>query len=297
TTKDKVYLEKNTNGNYYTTGTFITVNHDYQGKAEFLQLVVVTHGPSFTSINAQVQVSDDNFSTIKDSITLELTDDLQFYDIPSLFNTRYVRVKFDFQTENISITPELIYFEIRANLIETASGDAAISLISNNSFDSVSNQNEELPILEQITSAIKDGLEELGLFIQNGVAQVRELIADKITTKEIHTEKLCTGDICINRNQLKELLEKDSDSGTSGGAGSSCQPSEEICDGLDNDCDGLIDEDLSQTTCGVGACQVTVNNCVGGTLQTCTPGIPTEEICDGIDNNCDGQIDESGVCE
>ena len=49
----------------------------------------------------------------------------------------------------------------------------------------------------------------------------------------------------------------------------------ELCDGKDNDCDGPIDEGLGQTTCGVGGCEVTVNNCEGGLPQTCTPGTPS----------------------
>ena len=32
------------------------------------------------------------------------------------------------------------------------------------------------------------------------------------------------------------------------------EPSEEVCDGQDNDCDNQIDENLGQTTCGLGAC-------------------------------------------
>ena len=76
-----------------------------------------------------------------------------------------------------------------------------------------------------------------------------------------------------------------------------CQPAEEICDGVDNDCDDLIDEDLGETTCGIGACEVRVESCINGISQVCSPGIPAEEICDQIDNDCDGQIDEDGVCE
>ncbi|MCH8741335.1 lamin tail domain-containing protein [Patescibacteria group bacterium] len=78
--------------------------------------------------------------------------------------------------------------------------------------------------------------------------------------------------------------------------GSICQPTEEICDGIDNDCDGLIDEDFGTISCGVGACAITVESCVGGVAQICTPGTPTTETCDQIDNDCDGQIDEGDIC-
>jgi hypothetical protein len=73
-------------------------------------------------------------------------------------------------------------------------------------------------------------------------------------------------------------------------------PTDEICDLLDNDCDGSVDEGLGTTTCGVGECEVTVDNCVDGEPQECTPGDPTDEICDGKDNDCDGKVDEGGVC-
>jgi hypothetical protein len=67
----------------------------------------------------------------------------------------------------------------------------------------------------------------------------------------------------------------------------------EVCNGIDDDCNGVID-DLGSTTCGVGACRRTVQNCINGQTQTCTPGQPTAEICDGIDNDCNGVIDDLG---
>jgi len=73
-------------------------------------------------------------------------------------------------------------------------------------------------------------------------------------------------------------------------------PTTEICDGLDNDCNEAVDEDLGTLSCGVGACAVTVEACFEANTGVCTPLAPTAEVCDGIDNNCDGMVDEGGVC-
>jgi hypothetical protein len=51
-----------------------------------------------------------------------------------------------------------------------------------------------------------------------------------------------------------------------------CTPSPEVCDGVDNNCNGQVDE-------GDVCCK------------------PTAEVCDGKDNDCDGQVDEDEVCE
>ncbi len=66
----------------------------------------------------------------------------------------------------------------------------------------------------------------------------------------------------------------------------------EVCDNVDNDCNGTVDDGLGSSTCGVGACQRTVNNCVGGAPQSCVPGAPSTESCDGLDNDCNGVSDE-----
>ena len=72
-------------------------------------------------------------------------------------------------------------------------------------------------------------------------------------------------------------------------------PAAETCNGVDDDCDGSIDEfeDLGETECGQGPCRHTVKNCVDGVAQSCDPfeGADTER-CNGVDDDCDGFTDE-----
>ncbi len=69
-------------------------------------------------------------------------------------------------------------------------------------------------------------------------------------------------------------------------------PSTELCNNLDDDCDGAIDEDLGSATCGVGACRVAVAVCSFGSTQTCTPGFSRPEVCNNVDDDCDGTTDD-----
>jgi hypothetical protein len=70
-------------------------------------------------------------------------------------------------------------------------------------------------------------------------------------------------------------------------------PVDEVCNGLDDDCDGEVDDGFPTATCGVGECARTVETCVGGVPVSCSPGAPSAEVCDGRDNDCNGLVDDA----
>jgi hypothetical protein len=98
-----------------------------------------------------------------------------------------------------------------------------------------------------------------------------------------------------------------------------CTPTDEICDGADNDCDGEIDEGTECDACpggpimpyyrdsdsdGYGDPSVSERMCSGagaigwvdiaGDCNDANPDIYPDaaEVCDGADNDCDGETDE-----
>ena len=92
-----------------------------------------------------------------------------------------------------------------------------------------------------------------------------------------------------------------------------------LCNGLDDDCDGQVDEGCPCTAgqtqpCflgprnfrNVGTCQDGVQTCIvnlkdgkaiSGTWGGCTGGIsPSADLCDNSDNNCNGCVDDQLCC-
>lgn len=79
-------------------------------------------------------------------------------------------------------------------------------------------------------------------------------------------------------------------------ANETCVPQAERCNGIDDDCDGAVDEAFEGlgTPCEIDGCATPGRltcDAAGDGLDCAIEGVP--EACDGLDNDCDGAIDEA----
>ena len=90
-----------------------------------------------------------------------------------------------------------------------------------------------------------------------------------------------------------------------GGTWSDCEggvdPIDELCNGADDNCNGMIDEPFptlgASCVVGDGVCRRMGRNVCNGAMDgvTCSemPGTPSDEQCNGMDDDCDAMVDET----
>ncbi len=79
-------------------------------------------------------------------------------------------------------------------------------------------------------------------------------------------------------------------------------PVPETCDGLNNDCDASVDEEVPTVgdTCGtggMGSCSAGSIQCISGMLECVGGTSGGTETCNAADDDCDGDIDEGDLCD
>ncbi|MBF0106352.1 MAG: FG-GAP repeat protein [Deltaproteobacteria bacterium] len=113
--------------------------------------------------------------------------------------------------------------------------------------------------------------------IDNGIAPIP---ADNTQGLCISNIKVCQGGNFVNET-------------------SNYVPASEICDGMDNDCAGGVDNGLADrpadNTKGLCAGNKLQCNGVAGWQPKTSNYIPTDEICDNKDNNCNNAVDEGSL--
>ncbi len=87
-------------------------------------------------------------------------------------------------------------------------------------------------------------------------------------------------------------------------SGDPSQATDEVCDGKDDNCNGVVDDIGSGVYCHVDAgldanaiasetnrCKIGIASCGSDGTLDCQPLSPMPEVCNGIDDDCDGHVD------
>jgi len=159
-------------------------------------------------------------------------------------------------------------------------------LALNDSTTTASSSTEETSILDRFTLAVKSSLQKLGLFVEEGVAKVKELFAKKVITNQICLEDENGSTTCITKAELDRLLKERN---LSGAGGASCTPNWQCTDWSplpENVCAG---ESFTQTrTC------TDLNNCgVGNGKPEETKNAIGTKDCSGASGGSGGSSNDS----
>jgi len=137
------------------------------------------------------------------------------------------------------------------------------------------------------------------------------------TTRSCYAGPTATAGVGLCRSGVQTCaLSSDGTMSSWGTCSGSAVPGTELCNGADDDCDGVVDDgcecipDSTRACYGgpaatrrIGLCRDGAQSCVSGaggvgsSWGVCSGDVrPATEICDGADNNCDGIPDETCAC-